>query len=69
MKWSASASEIFELERSGDATMAGLVGKLLDFPAFLVGFMFLYWSLPLSALLGKFSCWRFQGKVNFPYDW
>lgn len=49
--------------------MAGFLGKLLDFPAFLVGFMFLYWSLPLSALLGKFSCWRFQGKVNYPYDW
>ncbi|KAK9835903.1 hypothetical protein WJX74_010643 [Apatococcus lobatus] len=49
--------------------MAGLLGKLLDFPAFLLGFTFLYWSLPISALLGKFSCWRFQGKVNYPYDW
>ena len=49
--------------------MPGLLKKILDFPAFFVGFNFLYWSLPLSTFLGKFSCWKFQGKVNYPFDW
>lgn len=43
--------------------------KLLDLPAFLLGVFFLYWSVPLSALLGEIQFWKLRGKRDDAYGW
>ena len=49
--------------------MVGIVQKLLNLPAFLLGIFFLYWSLPLAALMNKVKFLKMAGKRNDAYGW
>jgi len=49
--------------------MAGLAEKLLNLPAFLLGVLMLYWSVPLSVLLGEIKFWKLHGKRDDAYGW
>ena len=49
--------------------MAGLVEKVLNLPAFLLGVWMLYWSVPLSVLLGEIKFWKLFGKRDDAYGW
>ena len=54
--------------RSSGAGM-GAMDKLLNLPAFLLGIFFLYWSLPLAALMNKVKFLKLWGKRNDAYGW
>lgn len=41
----------------------------LNLPAFLAGALILYWSLPLSILLGRIKPWKLFGKRDDAYGW
>lgn len=47
----------------------GLTEKLLNLPAFLLGVLMLYWSVPLSILLGEIQFWKLYGKRDDAYGW
>lgn len=47
----------------------GLAEKLLNFPAFLLGVLMLYWSVPLSVFLGEIKFWKLYGKRDDAYGW
>ena len=46
-----------------------LLEAALDFPAFLLGVFFLYWSLPLSVLLGRVQFLKLYGKRDDAGGW
>lgn len=45
------------------------LAKVLDLPAFLLGVFMLYWSVPLSALLGDIQFWKLRGRRDDAYGW
>ncbi|KAK9903375.1 hypothetical protein WJX75_004155 [Coccomyxa subellipsoidea] len=47
----------------------GLLRKIQTLPAFLLGVFFLYWSLPLAALMNKVKFLKLAGKRNDAYGW
>lgn len=47
----------------------GLLKKIQTLPAFAVGVFFLYWSLPLAALMNKVKFLKLIGKRNDAYGW
>jgi hypothetical protein len=47
----------------------GVMQKILNLPAFFLGIFFLYWSLPLAALMNKVKFLKLVGKRNDAYGW
>ena len=47
----------------------GVLKKIQTLPAFALGVFFLYWSLPLAALMGKVKFLKLVGKRNDAYGW
>ena len=47
----------------------GVLRKIQTLPAFALGVFFLYWSLPLAALMGKVKFLKLMGKRNDAYGW
>ena len=55
--------------RRGMARKKSLLEATLDLPAFLLGVFCLYWSLPLSVLLGKVQFLKLYGKRDDARGW
>ena len=51
------------------APKADIIQKLLNLPAFMLGIFFLYWSLPMAALMNKVKFLKLVGKRNDAYGW
>lgn len=47
----------------------GILRKIQTLPAFVLGVFFLYWSLPLAALMNKVKFLKLMGKRNDAYGW
>lgn len=65
MAWPSSSARI----RQQSMARKSRLEKALDFPAFLLGVFILYWSVPLSALLGKIQFWKLRGRRDDAYGW
>ena len=50
-------------------TLMGILRKIQTLPAFMLGVFFLYWSLPLAALMNKVKFLKLMGKRNDAYGW
>ena len=46
-----------------------LLTQILGFPSFVLGVLFLYWSLPLAVLQGRCKFWKLYGKRDDAYGW
>jgi hypothetical protein len=49
--------------------MVSAVDIFLDLPAFQLAIFFLFWSLPLGAILGKIKVWRMWKGRDDAYGW
>ena len=49
--------------------LMGILRKIQTLPAFVLGVFFLYWSLPLAALMNKVKFLKLMGKRNDAYGW
>jgi hypothetical protein len=47
----------------------GILKRIQTLPAFALGVFFLYWSLPLAALMNKVKFLKIIGKRNDAYGW
>ena len=58
-----------QVVRRGMARKKNLLEAALDLPAFLLGVFCLYWSLPLSVLLGRVQFLKLYGKRDDAGGW